>query len=455
MTRLIQQYSDLELASRMQLEELLGITIELAKGCDLQQDKSTSGIESGEDFRYDALFRAPQLDQGEGRRSQMDRVRDCDLNDILNDCQDHQTANIGVDDSWDSKKEDFRPSVPPLISEFEDLQQMPGSRSDYPDPLPQQPRVDNLHHGGDFPSEEASEEFDSISLADAISEHDEKFARFLSSLPDSEWDVRGRLLDDPFQFPPDHAANRTLKGKACLFDDEGSSTPTYLSCEKLWSITPETCKICFDAEITFDNSHCVNDKCNHRFCTVCLRQHAETVIKSSDKWEIPCPEVGCAESFSMELCESMLPVDALDQIAQRQVENVISNWERVYCPYEDCSFLQLRPDVPEPAEPSGSQRAAIGAVECLSCHRLFCLECQVPWHSNLTCEEYECFSDDEKSDLLLIRGLAKDNNWQRCACGHLVERNQGCNHMKCRCGKEFCYICGDAWSHHHTCQGKA
>ncbi|KAL2613519.1 hypothetical protein R1flu_025211 [Riccia fluitans] len=133
--RLIQQYSDLELASRMQLEELPGITLELAKDCDLQQDKSTTWIESGEDFRDDALSRAPQLDQGADRRSQMDRFSDSDLNDILNQCHDHQTANTGVDDSWDLTKEDFRPSVPPLIREFEDLPHMPGSRSDYPDPL--------------------------------------------------------------------------------------------------------------------------------------------------------------------------------------------------------------------------------------------------------------------------------------------------------------------------------
>ncbi|KAL3679437.1 hypothetical protein R1sor_022393 [Riccia sorocarpa] len=142
----------------------------------------------------------------------------------------------------------------------------------------------------------------------------------------------------------------------------------------------------------------------------------------------------------------------MDQLAERQVEHLISDWERVYCPYEDCSYLQLRPELPQaPDGPSCSQNGGIGAVECLSCHRLFCLECHVPWHPKLTCEENERLTEDEKSDLLLLRGLAKDNNWQWCACGHLVERNQGCNHMRCRCGKEFCYICGGTWSHDHIC----
>ena len=28
-------------------------------------------------------------------------------------------------------------------------------------------------------------------------------------------------------------------------------------------------------------------------------------------------------------------------------------------------------------------------------------------------------------------------------CKFWVEKNQGCNHMKCRWGTDFCYLCGD------------
>ena len=35
---------------------------------------------------------------------------------------------------------------------------------------------------------------------------------------------------------------------------------------------------------------------------------------------------------------------------------------------------------------------------------------------------------------------------QRCSrCKYWVEKNDGCNHMTCRCGYEFCYICGDKY----------
>lgn len=30
-------------------------------------------------------------------------------------------------------------------------------------------------------------------------------------------------------------------------------------------------------------------------------------------------------------------------------------------------------------------------------------------------------------------------------CRHLIEKASGCNHMVCRCGQQFCYLCGEAW----------
>ena len=36
----------------------------------------------------------------------------------------------------------------------------------------------------------------------------------------------------------------------------------------------------------------------------------------------------------------------------------------------------------------------------------------------------------------------------------MIERSQGCNHMTCRCGHQFCYICGKDWKNNgHLCRG--
>lgn len=59
------------------------------------------------------------------------------------------------------------------------------------------------------------------------------------------------------------------------------------------------------------------------------------------------------------------------------------------------------------------------------------------------------------------RGVCDDNgvnfledrfNFRRCGkCRFVVEKNQGCNHMTCRCGHQFCYSCGGLWSNSHQC----
>jgi len=42
--------------------------------------------------------------------------------------------------------------------------------------------------------------------------------------------------------------------------------------------------------------------------------------------------------------------------------------------------------------------------------------------------------------------LADNEGWRRCYnCQALVEHNQGCIHMTCKCRAEFCYICGLKW----------
>lgn len=45
----------------------------------------------------------------------------------------------------------------------------------------------------------------------------------------------------------------------------------------------------------------------------------------------------------------------------------------------------------------------------------------------------------------------QDNlHYRQCkSCKFVIEKNQGCNHMVCRCGNQFCYVCGSDWTPEH------
>jgi len=52
--------------------------------------------------------------------------------------------------------------------------------------------------------------------------------------------------------------------------------------------------------------------------------------------------------------------------------------------------------------------------------------------------------------------LAKLQGWKPCPkCKAMVEKTQGCNHMECICGVNWCYRCGNAnyysRQHQSTC----
>ncbi|KXZ48568.1 hypothetical protein GPECTOR_26g471 [Gonium pectorale] len=109
--------------------------------------------------------------------------------------------------------------------------------------------------------------------------------------------------------------------------------------------------------------------------------------------------------------------------------------EKLYCPHPGCSCPLLRPSNLWPDEPS----------ECPACHRTFCATCLTTgWHEGFTCAEYGQLSADDRSpDTASLLRLGCSRGWRRCpGCRALVEREAGCNHVRCRCGARFCYACG-------------
>ncbi len=80
----------------------------------------------------------------------------------------------------------------------------------------------------------------------------------------------------------------------------------------------------------------------------------------------------------------------------------------------------------------------------------FCMLCNSESHQPTTCEiadKWKLKLNNESENLTWITA-----NTKSCIkCHKPIEKNQGCNYMKCiSCGQEFCWVCMLDWPKYHT-----
>ncbi|XAR51120.1 hypothetical protein NMG60_11005663 [Bertholletia excelsa] len=200
-----------------------------------------------------------------------------------------------------------------------------------------------------------------------------------------------------------------------------------------------TCEICVDLKSWGDMFRIMG--CDHSYCSDCMVKYVASKLQENIT-QIQCPVAGCRGLLEPEHCRSILPPEVFDRWGKALCEAVILATDKFYCPYRDCSALLINDD---------EGRSAITQSECPNCHREFCAQCKVPWHSGIECEEFQKLGKDEREreDIMLMQ-LAQKKKWIRCPkCRFYVEKSQGCLFMRCRCGHTFCYNCGAPLLNHY------
>nr|VDD58209.1 unnamed protein product [Brassica oleracea] len=196
----------------------------------------------------------------------------------------------------------------------------------------------------------------------------------------------------------------------------------------------KTCAICL--EETDAGRMFSTEQCHHRHCFSCVKQYVEVKLLSGI---VPtCLGEGCKLELTLESCSKILTPRVTEMWKRRMKEDSIPAAERIYCPYPNCAMLMSKSDLSSDAHQSKVQ-------ECVKCRGHFCIDCNVPSHTDMSCDEYKKLHPDP---LLVdeLKSLANDNKWRQCVkCRHMIELSHGCNHMTCRCGYEFCYQCGVEW----------
>ncbi|KDP35876.1 hypothetical protein JCGZ_10446 [Jatropha curcas] len=212
----------------------------------------------------------------------------------------------------------------------------------------------------------------------------------------------------------------------------------------------DNCSICCEEKIS---PMMITMKCSHKFCSHCMRTYVDGKVQSSQV-PIRCPQLGCKYFISSNECRSFLPLTSYECLEKALAEADVLHSDRIYCPYPNCSAL-LDPRECLSARASSSSQSDNSCVDCPVCQRFICVECAVPWHSLMSCEEFQNLPLEERdaADITLHR-LAQNKRWRRCQqCRRMIELTQGCYHMTCWCGHEFCYSCGAEYRDgQQTCQ---
>ncbi|KAL7802171.1 hypothetical protein V8C44DRAFT_353561 [Trichoderma aethiopicum] len=167
-------------------------------------------------------------------------------------------------------------------------------------------------------------------------------------------------------------------------------------------------------------------KCGHRMCNACMKRSFEMSIHDPQQMPPRC----CTNTH--------IPLKHVDKLFDNAFKMKwnrkfaeYSSGNQVYCPSRRCGEL---------IKPTSFYRGEDGrrVARCSRCKTKVCPRCSSKWHSSTECPR------DEGTDKFLDQ--AKEEGWKRCyKCKSMVELKEGCNHMTCRCGAEFCMICGTKW----------
>lgn len=195
------------------------------------------------------------------------------------------------------------------------------------------------------------------------------------------------------------------------------------------------CKICLEA-IPADE-YLPLESCGDLFHPICINTYLKT---QTDNRQFPllCPLPECKVEISMiDISERLTPEDfakfeeySFNHFVQRNLDDMTC------CPTPNCRYVF-------------SNFGDVVQFLCPVCSQEYCLSCKCVYHHGKSCEEFIRDRRDEPLDKAFF-DFALGSKFKMCSrCKFWVEKSEGCDHMTCKCGNEFCYACGGPYGNCH------
>ncbi|KAK2533926.1 hypothetical protein Q9233_004463 [Columba guinea] len=178
-------------------------------------------------------------------------------------------------------------------------------------------------------------------------------------------------------------------------------------------------------------------QCQCIFCTLCLKQYVELLIKEGLETAISCPDAACPKRGHLQEneIECMVASEIMQRYKKLQFEReVLLDPCRTWCPSSTCQAVcQLQESSPQDPQ----------LVQCKACDIEFCSACKSNWHPGQGCQESMpiSFLPGEASSVFKVE--EDDAPIKRCPkCKVYIERDEGCAQMMCKnCKHAFCWYC--------------
>ena len=190
------------------------------------------------------------------------------------------------------------------------------------------------------------------------------------------------------------------------------------------------CKLCMTTPGPEDDPLYV--ECGHVWCRSCLNQYFAQSFTDRDQFPPRCCR---AEGFNLDVIGMHLEDEVLIHALDKWEE-----WTAKEPTY--CSNMQCNVFVPE-------HRVVGQWAVCLSCKVKTCVECKQEEARHPTPDQHPEPEKDEEN-----AKLAETEGWKYCPnkkCNKLVEKIDGCDTVTCKCGKQFCYRCGNSFNIPYPC----
>lgn len=182
------------------------------------------------------------------------------------------------------------------------------------------------------------------------------------------------------------------------------------------------CLICFDDKKGYD--FCTLSCCGHNSsCVECLQEIIGTALKERSTTEIKCPNQNCAQAISKRSIRKILR--NRHDLYKTYNDVVQEEWiaqHGIHCPTPNCTYAFTK---------NGRK-----SFTCPQCRNTYCTNCLQTHPANINCNQAGKQGNDK---------WLQDHTKKCPQCKKNIEKNNGCNHMTCKCGHGFCWECLARW----------